>query len=111
MSDTTIWIITAAAVILIALVIFVYRREIRLKFKGHGIHAELHAKATEPPTPSPGSRNVSIGRDATGNLIKTGDDAAACGRRGAQRVHRPRCHGQHHRDRGRQQDRLEVPQA
>jgi hypothetical protein len=75
MTDTTIWIITAAAVIVTALVIFVYRREIRLKFKGHGIQAEVHAKAADPAKPSLGSHNVSIGRDAAGNLIKTGDDA------------------------------------
>lgn len=74
MTDTTIWIITAAAVIV--LVIFFYRGGIGLSFKGWGVQGSLQAKATEAAKAPPGSRNVSIGRDATGNLIVTGDGAA-----------------------------------
>jgi hypothetical protein len=85
MTDTTILIMTAAAVIVIALVIFVYRREIRLRFKGRGIQAEVHAKAGDPAKPSPGSRNVSIGGNAAGSLdgipeLITGDRQALADR-------------------------------
>jgi hypothetical protein len=69
--DTTLWII-AAVVIVIAIVAYRYREEIGLKFKGWGVQAALHAKGgTKAPA---GSRNVSIGGNATDNRIVTGDD-------------------------------------
>jgi hypothetical protein len=75
--DATPWII-AAAVIVIALVVYRYRREIDLRFKGWGVETALNAKgdalhANGPP----GARNVSIGGDAKRNLINTGDVAGA----------------------------------
>jgi hypothetical protein len=56
--DTTL-LAVVAIVVVIAIVAYVYREEIGLKFKGWGIQAALHAKGgTKSP---PGSRNVSIG--------------------------------------------------
>ena len=46
--DTAPWII-AAAVIVIALVVYRYRREIGLRFKGWGVEATLNAKVDAPP--------------------------------------------------------------
>jgi hypothetical protein len=73
--DTTLWIIVAA-VIVIALVVYGYRREIGLNFKGWGVQAKLRAKGAEAAKAPAGSRNVSIGGDAADNLIMTGDGAA-----------------------------------
>jgi len=74
--DTTLWIIVAV-VIVITLVVYVYRREIGLSFKGWGVQAKLRAKGEAQAAKAPtGSRNVSIGGDAADNLIMTGDGAA-----------------------------------
>jgi hypothetical protein len=78
--DTTPWIIVAV-VIVIALVVYRYRQEIGLKFKGWGVEAALNAKGDAPPAQGqPGARNVSIGGDAKRNRITTGDVTAAPGR-------------------------------
>jgi hypothetical protein len=71
--DTTLWIIVAV-VIVIAIVAYLYREEIGLKFKGWGVHAALHARGGGTKAPA-GSRNVSIGGNATDARIVTGDDA------------------------------------
>jgi hypothetical protein len=69
--DTTLWIIVAV-VIVIAIVAYRYREEIGLTFKGWGVQATLQAKgATKSQS---GSRNVSIGGNATEARIVTGDD-------------------------------------
>ena len=70
--DTTLWIIVAV-VIVIAIVAYWFRGEIALKFKGWGVQAALHAKGGTKA--QSGSRNVSIGGNATDNRIVTGDDA------------------------------------
>jgi flagellar biosynthesis/type III secretory pathway M-ring protein FliF/YscJ len=79
MDTTTLWIIIAvAAVVVVALVVYRYGREIALNFKGWGVQAELQAKGDAQGARVPGgSRNVSIGRDATENQIVTGDRATA----------------------------------
>jgi hypothetical protein len=75
--DTTYWIIVAVVAVLV-LVIYSYRREIGLDFKGWGFQAKLRAKgAAESANPPPGSRNVSIGGDATDNQIVTGDSTTS----------------------------------
>ena len=80
--DTTLWIIVAV-VIVITLVIYRYRREVGLSVKGWGVQAKLQGKgAAETAKPPAGSRNVStgagrnvsIGGNAQGNTIVTGDD-------------------------------------
>jgi len=74
--DTTLWIV-AAAVIVIALVAYRYRREIGLSFKGWGVQAKLQAKGeAQAAKAQGGSRNVSIGGDAADNRIVTGDSTA-----------------------------------
>ncbi len=76
--DTTLWIIVTIAivivvVIVVAIVAYCFRGEIRLKVKGWGVQAALQAKGgTKAPQ---GSRNVSIGGNATDARIVTGDDA------------------------------------
>jgi hypothetical protein len=71
--DTTLWI-TVAVVIVIALVVYRYGREIGLKFKGWGVETALSAKGdAEAAKGPPGGRNVSIGGNAEGNTIVTGD--------------------------------------
>jgi hypothetical protein len=73
--DTTLWIIVAV-VIVIAIVAYRYPQVIGLKFKGHGLQAELQAKGkTETAPAQSGSRNVAIGGNATDARIVTGDDA------------------------------------
>jgi len=73
--DTTLWIIVAV-VIVIAIVAFRYPRAIGLDFKGWGARAKLRAKGKgEAATAQSGSRDVSIGGNATDNRIVTGDDA------------------------------------
>src|SRR5260370_12767691 len=78
--DTTLWIIVTIAivivvVIVVAIVAYCFRGEIRLKVKGWGVQAALQAKGgTKAPQ---GSRNVSIGGNATDARIVTGDDAPA----------------------------------
>jgi hypothetical protein len=57
-----------AAVIVIALVAYRYRREIGLSFKGWGVEAALNAKGDAPPANGPpAARNISIGGDANRN--------------------------------------------
>jgi len=74
--DTTLWIV-AAAVIVIALVAYRYRREIGVSFKGWGVQAKLQAKGEARAAKAPaGARNVSIGGDAADNRIVTGDSTA-----------------------------------
>jgi hypothetical protein len=74
--DTRLFIIVAVAiVIVIAIVAYIYREEIGLKFKGWGVQAALHAKGGNKA--QSGSRNVSIGGNATDARIVTGDDAPA----------------------------------
>jgi hypothetical protein len=61
----------------IALVVYRYRREIGLSFKGLGIQAKLNAKGrAEGPRDSSDGRNVLIGGDAERNRIMTGDSTA-----------------------------------
>jgi hypothetical protein len=72
--DTTLWIIVAV-VIVIAIVAYLYRKEIGLKFKGWGVQAALHAKGGTKA--QSGSRNVSVGGNATDARIVTGDDVPA----------------------------------
>src|SRR5215468_1533258 len=81
--DTTLWII-AAVVIVIALVIYRYRREIGLDFKGWGVKAKLRAKDHEEiaPTALP-ERAVRIGQDAEDIEIVTGDTAPGIRKPGA----------------------------
>jgi hypothetical protein len=80
--DMTLWVVVAV-VIVIALVVYRYRREIVLRLKGFGVDAEVRAKdhekkaATEPP-----ERGVRIGGSARDNRIVTGDAAPRI-RRGA----------------------------
>jgi hypothetical protein len=75
--DTTLWIIVAV-VIVIALVVYRYGREIGLKFKGWGVETALSAKGDAAAAKGPpGGRNVSIGGDAKRNRIMTGDGAPA----------------------------------
>jgi hypothetical protein len=70
-------IVTVAVVIIIALVVYGYRREIGLSFKGWGLQAKLQAKGEAHAAKAPaGSRNVSIGGDATNSRIVTGDGTA-----------------------------------
>jgi hypothetical protein len=75
--DTTLWIIIAV-VIVIALVVYRYRREIGLTVNGWGVKATLHAKGNDTQTPkeSPSGRNVTIDGEAQRNRIVTGDGAA-----------------------------------
>jgi hypothetical protein len=84
--DTTLWIIVAV-VFVIVLVVYRYRQEIGLSFKGWGVQAALHAKGdAEAAKGPPSGRNVSIDGDAKRNRITTGDgtrevkSAAAGGR-------------------------------
>jgi hypothetical protein len=82
--DTTYWI-AAAAVGVIVLIIYIYRREISLKFKGWGFEAALSAKgnseaAKDPPDRTraakpvvAGERSVSVKGNANGSTIVTGD--------------------------------------
>jgi|HubBroStandDraft_6_1064221.scaffolds.fasta_scaffold236229_2 hypothetical protein len=71
--DTT-QLIIGAIVIVIALVVYRYRREIGLRFEGWGVKAALNAKGgTDAPKEAPAGRNVTIGRDATNNEIIMGD--------------------------------------
>lgn len=73
--DTTLWI-TVAVVIVIALVVYRYRREIGLDLKGWGVQAKLRAKDhEEKASTDPPERSVRIGRDAKDNRIVTGDAA------------------------------------
>jgi hypothetical protein len=73
--DTTLWIILAV-VIVIAIVAYRYPQAIGLDFKGWGAQAKLRAQGkAETATAQAGSRNVSIGGNATDNRIVTGDDA------------------------------------
>jgi hypothetical protein len=76
--DTTQSITVAiVVVIVIALVVHRYRREIGLSFRGFGLQAKLNAKGgTEGPKDPPGGRNVLIGGDANRNRIITGDSTA-----------------------------------
>ena len=76
--DTTLWIIVAVAVVIVtALLVYRYGQEIGLNFKGWGVQAKLRAKGEAHAAKTPaGSRNVSIGGDATDNQIVTGDSAA-----------------------------------
>jgi hypothetical protein len=70
--DTTQSIIAGIVVVaVIALVVYGFRQRIGLSFKGWGIQARLNAKGDANPT---GGRNVSIGGDAVGNQIVTGDN-------------------------------------
>jgi hypothetical protein len=75
--DTTQLIIGAVAVVIvIALIVYGFRREIGLSLRGFGFQAKLNAKGgTEVPKDVPAGRNVSIGGDATNNQIITGDGA------------------------------------
>jgi hypothetical protein len=80
----TYWI-AAAAVGVIVLVMYIYRRELSLKFKGWGFEAALSAKgnsgaAKEPPEGTraakpvvAGERSVSVQGNANGSTIVTGD--------------------------------------
>jgi hypothetical protein len=73
--DTTLWIIVAV-VIVIAIVAYRYPQAIGLDFKGWGAQAKLRAEGRAQAAKTPaGSRNVSIGGNATDNRIVTGDDA------------------------------------
>jgi hypothetical protein len=86
--DTTLWIILAAAVV-IALVIYGYRHEIVLKFKGWGFDAFLSGKGAETPaSKDPPERGVRVGQDAKNARIVTGDAApgAKAGTPGARSV-------------------------
>ena len=73
--DTTLWIVAAVViVIVIALVVYRYRREIGLDLKGWGVQAKLRAKDhEEKASTDPPERGVRIGRDAKDNRIVTGD--------------------------------------
>jgi hypothetical protein len=86
--DTTLWIIVAV-VIVIALVVYRYRREIGLTVDGWGVKATLNAKGAEPVAPKdPPERSVRIGQDAKNARIVTGDAApsAKSGAAGARSV-------------------------
>ena len=77
MSTTQFIIGAVTVVIVIALVICSYRRQIVLSFKGWGIQAKLDAKGgSDAPNQTLGGRNVSIGGDAKDNQITTGDSTA-----------------------------------
>jgi hypothetical protein len=78
MDTTTLGIIVAVTgVIIIALVVYRYGRGFALKLKGWGVQAELQAEGEEHIAKAPASsRNVSIGGDATHNLVVTGDSIA-----------------------------------
>jgi uncharacterized protein (UPF0333 family) len=72
--DTTL-LIVVAVVIVIALVAYSYRQKIGVNFKGWGVQARLQAEGkAEAATAQSGSRNVSIGGNATDARIVTGDD-------------------------------------
>jgi hypothetical protein len=77
--DTTLWIIVAVVVVIVtALLVYRYGQEIGLNFKGWGVQAKLRAKGEAHAAKAPAvSRNVSIGGDATGNQIVTGDSTTA----------------------------------
>ena len=71
--DTTLWIIVA---VVIAIVAYRYPQAIGLDFKGWGARAKLRAKGRgKAAAAQSGSRNASIGGNATDNRIVTGDDA------------------------------------
>ena len=73
--DTTLWIVVAVlVVVVVAIVAYRYPQAIGLDFKGWGARAKLQARG-KAATAQSGSRNVSIGGNATDNRIVTGDDA------------------------------------
>jgi hypothetical protein len=75
--DTRLLIIVAVVELIgIAIMAYRYPQAIGLKFKGHGLQAELQAKG-RAATAQSGSRNVSIGGNATDARLVTGDDAPA----------------------------------
>jgi len=76
--DMTLWIIVAVVIVIVtALLVYRYGQEIGLNFKGWGVQAKLRAKGEAHAAKAPaGSRNVSIGGDATDNLVVTGDGTA-----------------------------------
>jgi hypothetical protein len=81
--DTTHWIIVAV-VIVIVLVVYSYRREIGIDFKGWGVKAKLRAKDHEEKAPTALSeRAVRIGQDAEDIEIVTGDAAPGTRKPGA----------------------------
>jgi hypothetical protein len=75
--DATLWIVAAVAVAAVVIaVVWRYGREFGLDVKGPGFAGRLKAKGDAPAKGPAGARNVSIGGDATHNLILTGDGAA-----------------------------------
>src|SRR5215831_19213916 len=73
--DLALWIVVAVVVV-IAIVAYRYPQAIGLDFKGWGAQAKLQARGkAEAAKTQLGSRNVSIGGEATDNRIVTGDAA------------------------------------